>query len=287
MTDIEYLFDSYEFIHDDLKFILKSSIRMKILISLKDGPRLIREIREEHNLSFANISNNMKLLLEKQMVNKVNDYYHISQLGEYKLNQVLHFMESMQVTKNFEELWNNHDINGLPDDLICEMGILNDSIMIRSDNKDVFRPYTEFYKIMSNAKRIRGISPFFNPADYDLFNSIAKNNVKIDLITTDEVLEQIVKMTKLNNLLTEINIFIKNNLTFWRYDGDITIGFTVTDQCISLGLLNDNGSYDQNRDLINGSDEAIDWGERLFDYYLSKSEKVSAIKLAGYFISRK
>jgi predicted transcriptional regulator len=287
MTDLEYLFDLYEYIHDDLKFILKSSVRMKILISLKDGPRLIREIREEHNLSFATISNNMKLLLEKQMVNKVNDFYHISQLGEYNLNRVLHFLESMQVIKNFEDLWINHDISGIPDDLMCDMGVLNDSTMIRSDNKDVFRPYTEFYKVINNSNRIKGISPFFNPADYDLFNNIAKNNVKIDIITTDEVLEQIVKMSKLKNLLTEINVLLNHNLNFWRYDGEITIGFTLTDQCISLGLLNDNGSYDQNRDLINSSDEAIDWGERLFDHYLSKSEKVSAIKLAGYFISRK
>jgi predicted transcriptional regulator len=286
MTELEYLFDLCEFIHDDLKFILKSGIRLKILISLREGPQLIREIRKEHNLSFATISNNMKLLQERHMVNKLNESYQLSQLGELKLNQVLEFMKSMKLTKDFEDLWLNHDLTGIPDDFINDMGVLRDSGMVRSDNKDVFKPYTEFYKVINNANRIKGVTPFFNPADYDLFNSISKKDVKIDLITTDEVLQQIVKMTNFKDLLKEINTLFKHNLTFWRYDGEITIGFTVTDQCISLGLLNENGSYDQNRDLINRSDEAREWGERLFDYYLSKSEKVSAIRLAGYFISR-
>lgn len=286
MANLEYIFELYEFIHDDIKFILKSGIRLKILTSLADGSRLIREIKKEQDLSFATISNNMRLLQDRGLVTKVNDYYHISQTGKFQLNRVLDLMKSMAVTKDFEDLWLNHDLSGISEDLLLNIDVLRDSILIKADNKDVFKPYTEFYNVITSANWIKGISPFFNPADHDLFNDISKKGVKIDLILTDEVIEQIVKAIKLKDLLKEINTVLNNNLTLWRYDGEIKVGFTLTDKCISLGLLNTNGSYDQNRDLINSSSDAREWGERLFDDYLSKSKKLSAVDLASYFIRK-
>ncbi|QUH23835.1 winged helix-turn-helix domain-containing protein [Methanobacterium alkalithermotolerans] len=284
MTDLENLFNYYDFVQDDLKFMIKSRIRLNILSSITEYPKAMKEIKEENDLSFAAISNNMKRLLEENMVIKIEDKYLISQIGLLKLYSLMDFLKLMSSTKKFEELWLNHDMGGVPDFLLEDLGALKDSELIKANYKDVFKPYTEYSKLLENAKEIKGVSPFFNPSDVDLFDQLSEKGIKIELILTAEVLEQIVKTSKLRDIFKDLKRVMDKNLSMWVYNDKISVAFTVSDNFLSLGLMNDDGSYDQNRDLVSSSNDAVNWGENLFNYYLSKSEKLSTRKIANYLL---
>ncbi|MBU4534591.1 MAG: DUF1724 domain-containing protein [Euryarchaeota archaeon] len=282
MTDLENLFNYYDFVQDDLKFMIKSRIRLNILSSILEYPKAMKEIKEENDLSFAAISNNMKRLLEENMVIKVEDKYLISQIGFLKLYSLMDFLKLMSSTKKFEELWLNHDIEGIPDFLLEDMGALEDSELIKANYKDVFKPYTEYSKLLENVNEIKGVSPFFNPSDVDLFDELSGKGIKIDLIITKEVLEQIIKTSKIKEIFKDLKMLMDKNLSIWIYNKKISVAFTVSDNFLSLGLMNDDGTYDQNRDLVSSSNDAVNWSNNLFNYYLSKSEKLSPLKITNY-----
>ncbi|MBU4547717.1 MAG: DUF1724 domain-containing protein, partial [Euryarchaeota archaeon] len=219
---------------------------------------------------------------EENMVIKVEDKYLISQIGFLKLYSLMDFLKLMSSTKKFEELWLNHDIEGIPDFLLEDMGALEDSELIKANYKDVFKPYTEYSKLLENVNEIKGVSPFFNPSDVDLFDELSGKGIKIDLIITKEVLEQIIKTSKIKEIFKDLKMLMDKNLSIWIYNKKISVAFTVSDNFLSLGLMNDDGTYDQNRDLVSSSNDAVNWSNNLFNYYLSKSEKLSPLKITNY-----
>ena len=68
------LFELHDYIQDDLKFMVKSKIRLQIMFSLLEGPKSMKEINETRNLSFATISNNMKRLTSRKF-SEESEYY--------------------------------------------------------------------------------------------------------------------------------------------------------------------------------------------------------------------
>ena len=64
-------------------------------------------------------------------------------------------------------------------------------------------------------------------------------------------------------------------------DEDVKISLTAGDNFIALGLFSADGAYDLNISLISHGEEAISWGNRLFDHYFQKSTpvKVGSLEL--------
>ena len=63
-------------------------------------------------------------------------------------------------------------------------------------------------------------------------------------------------------------------LRLYMMKEDKKIGLTVTNEFLSLGLFNLDGSYDWNKDLISSNQKAIAWGHELFKYYAKNSKSV-------------
>jgi predicted transcriptional regulator len=61
------------------------------------------------------------------------------------------------------------------------------------------------------------------------------------------------------------------NLELMKIDEDVKISLTTGDNFIALGLFSTEGAYDLNISLISHGEEAISWGNRLFDHYFQKA----------------
>lgn len=276
------LFELHDNIQNDLKFMVKSKIRLQILFSLLKGPKSMKEINEAHNLSFATISNNMKRLLEENLVKKVNNSFELTHFGKLKLNSITDFHQSTIFSNRFEDLLLNHDISGIPDFLIQDMGVFSDSELVQSTPEDIYKTHNMFKYLLTESKEIFGVSPISHPDYTELFQKLLKSNVKACLILTDDIIKRTVTTADLKTLTGSIT---NRNLELRRYSGELKIAFTVADNFVSLGLFSDDGSYDQNRDLVSKKQDAIDWTKRLFDYYHQRSEKVGITNLAKIMVS--
>ena len=276
------LFELHDQIQDDLKFMVKSKIRLKIMFSLLEGPKSMKEINETQNLSFATISNNMKRLVEENLVKKVENTFEITSFCKLKLDSIIDFQQSTTFSNRFEDLLLDHDISGIPDFLIQDMGVFFDSELVQSIPVDIYKTHNTFINLLSESKEIFGVSPISHPDYTVLFQDLIKTDVKSCLILTDDIIKRTVTTADLKTLTGSIT---NKNLELRRYSADLKIAFTVADNFVSLGFFSDDGTYDQNRDLVSKNKDAIDWTKRLFDYYYQMSEKVGITNLAKIMVS--
>ncbi|MDO9044175.1 MAG: DUF1724 domain-containing protein [Methanobacteriaceae archaeon] len=276
------LFELHDQIQDDLKFMVKSKIRLKIMFSLLEGPKSMKEINETQNLSFATISNNMKRLVEENLVKKVENTFEITSFCKLKLDSIIDFQQSTTFSNRFEDLLLDHDISGIPDFLIQDMGVFFDSELVQSIPVDIYKTHNTFINLLSESKEIFGVSPISHPDYTVLFQDLIKTDVKSCLILTDDIIKRTVTTADLKTLTGSIT---NKNLELRRYSADLKIAFTVADNFVSLGFFSDDGTYDQNRDLVSKNKDAIDWTKRLFDYYYQMSEKVGITNLAKILVS--
>ncbi|MDP1552703.1 MAG: DUF1724 domain-containing protein [Methanobacteriaceae archaeon] len=268
---MKHLFDLYGNVQEDLKFMVKSNIRLQIMLCLADGPKTSKEIKNYHGLSFPAIFSNMKRLMEEDLVQKVDGTFVLSSFGRIKLYSIFDFYSAIKVSNNFPDLFLNHDIGGVPDFLMEEIGVFFDSNMVESSRADIYKIHNNFKILLKDSNEIFGVSPISHPDYMDIFQDLLSNDVKACLVLTDDIIKKTLDTVGFKNMM---GLMENKNLKIRRYPGDLNIAFTVTNNFMSLGFFGDDGVYDQSKDLISKKWAAIEWTKKLFDYYYQKSEEV-------------
>ena len=70
-------------------------------------------------------------------------------------------------------------------------------------------------------------------------------------------------------------ILSSENFKLYKIEEDVKIVFTVTENFLSLGLFSTEGLYDATMNLISHDADAIEWGNKLFNYYLDKTRELT------------
>jgi len=278
----ERLTDVYEYLYEDLQFILKSSIRFRIMVSLLRSPKTFDEIKGEVKVSLPALYSNIKLLLEEGSITRRGDSYSLTSEATLKTLSALKLMNSVRVINGFDEIWLNHDISGIPEYLIEDIDWLINSELIRSAPQDIYRPHNTYRKLILDSEEVYGVSPISHSGLVDIYEEILERGVHVELVLTDGVIREMVLNASFGLLKTAIK---NRNLKVLRFPGQLKVAFTVTDRFLSLGLFDSRGFYDQNRDIMSTDRRAIEWGFRLYEHYREKSEKLGIRNLTGIMLS--
>ena len=264
------IMDAYEYIKDDLKFITTSSIRTKIILSLNEDKDLT-DLKYQLELKPSSISHALKRLEKENIVSKKGKKYSLSPLGKVYSIKSQNFFRSFEAIKNCEKIFLNHLIDGIPPFLIKKMGCLANSIIVESTPIDVIKPHTYYAKLVSSSVNIKALSSIFYYPFLDLYFDRLKKEAKAEIILTPLILDAMIKNADRERLEKKIS---SNDLKFLKVDEDVQIAFTVTEKFLNFGLFLNDGIYDATMSLVNYDEEAIKWGEELYDYYLKKAKVV-------------
>jgi len=267
---INNILNFYEEVKDDLKSQSTSSVRIKIMISLSEGPKKTKDLKELTGMQSSTILHGINELEKQDLVSREGDKFFLTEIGKIMVLKLIDMVKTSISLKKFQKLWLNHEIDNIPLDLLMDIGNLSNSQLITSDNIDVFKIHENFVNILLQSKEIKGVSPIFHGDYIDLFKNLAENNVKIELILTKDILNATISSLGEENLKEILNT---DNFTIWQLDDEIKIAFTITDKFLSLGLFLKKGTYDSSRDLISDNHDAIIWGNKLFDYYRQQADK--------------
>lgn len=260
-------------VQDNLKFLAISGVRAKIMITLHGGPKNLSELRELIDLRSSTILHGMNELEKRNIVKKTGDRYNLTPSGKILTLNFKDLVKSVIVTKRFEKLWDGHCIEGIPDNLLLQIGSLMNGDLIQSEPTDIYKPHMTFTQLLPHVNKFRGVSPLFHSDFKDLMIQMVLNGVDTQLIVTESIMNKLYELAA-QEPETFTNLTSQENFELWITDEDVKIGFTVTDQFVSLGLAFEDGSYDYSMDLVSDDLDAILWGEKLFKYYREKSKKL-------------
>ncbi|OEC84499.1 MULTISPECIES: helix-turn-helix transcriptional regulator [Methanobacterium] len=255
----EDIFELYEEIKDDLKFITSSDIRAKIIISLKEGPKKLGDLKDEVHMRSSSILHSMSQLETKNLITREFQSYSLSQTGEMAATVIIDMVNSFSLIKENENFWLKHNINEIPEKLMEKIDHLNNFKVITSPNSEQFL----FKELLLHSKVIKGIiSPLIIYDELEVVNK--KENVHIILAnnTSNDIIEE----------LKFRNISITENIKLWEIKDNLKLILIVADNFMLLNLPQEEDSISY---LVSETEESIEWGNKLFNHYLSQAEELN------------
>ncbi len=272
---IEDIFNYYEDVKDDLKFQGTSSVRIKIMINLYKGPKKTKDLRKSIGIPSSTILHSITELEKQKLISRNADDFLLSEIGKITVLKLIDMIKTLVSLKEFRKLWLNHEIDTIPQDLQMQIGNLSNSQLVEAKYDDISKTHRTHAQVILNAGKVRGVSPIFYPDYLETFDVILNKGVKVELILTEDVLKKTMESHDLESLENIKRLISKNQLKIWETKEDVKVAFTVTDKAITFGLFSKRGAYDSTRFLVSDHDDAIEWCNKLFDYYLKRAQKVN------------
>ncbi len=267
-----YMFELYEQVKDDMKFFIASDVRAKILISLISGSKNLADLRKEIHLSSSTILHGMNQLEQKNFIFRDSGNYSLSQTGEVVSNKLIDVMRSFYSLNLCEGLFLNHDISCIPPELFKDIGCLEKSFIVKSTSTNIMRPQEVLSEFLAKSKNFKQLTSVYNPSSVQIFIDSLDKGDDVQLIMTEGIINKLVETAGEEKLNKWIN---DGNLNLMKIDEEVKISLTTGDNFIAIGLFSADGTYDLNISLISGADEAVSWGNRLFEHYRKIANPVS------------
>ena len=257
---------------DLLSVISASDKRRNLLIPLNDGPKEWDEIKQTLRVTSTGMLPQVKILEEEHLVEREGKLFSLTPLGKTLTAHMIPLVRTMDVFDRNKKFWQEHNLHALPTDLLMDISDLGDYRILETADEEIFG-ISAFLDNINKAKTLTGISHTVHPRFPDFFLNLARKNVKMSLILTPGVFKII--HAKYRNLLKEgLNL---ESAQVYVSKEDIKFSNITTDTYFSLSLFYNNGVFDSKHDIISYEPSALEWGNRLFSYYLERSEKVEDV----------
>ena len=248
----------YDLVEDHLRALTGSTVRTKITLSLLEGPQVISELSGHIGSSASTLLHSIKALQKDGTVGQ-GPTYGLTHAGRIKALALNDLIKVLAVVSQSEQFWQSHDLSGIPPSLQADIGKLDGATLVQNSPTDPLASQTAFMEAVLRAKEVRGVSGIIAPGYQDMILSLLEKGTKVSLILTRMVIERI-EPDAIKAALAD------DNFTLYEID-DVRVGFSVTDELVTIALYRLDGSYDPQQDLICEGADAVLWGEELFEYY--------------------
>lgn len=250
--------------YKDMKFILTSTMRTKLIISIYEKSKNLEDLRNELNKPSATILHGLKELENLNYVKKLNKYYSLTSNGYLLAVNIIKLIENWYSITINNVFWNNHSLESLPEESIRELYKLKNAECVISTNKDLSKALTTYIDLISECEELKIILPIFSEIHINkLFELIRNEKIKnLEIITTPEIIQSIEQKSNYKKILKDYN-----NVKVYIIDKLIDIYLTVSEKFVCLNLFFKDGHYDDSQLLIDKTENGLDWGQKLFNYF--------------------
>ena len=261
--------DHYTRIMGDIQALFRSRLQIQILLALADGNKTLAQLREITGSSSQALIPKIRKLESSNYI-AISEYeYHLRPVGKILTLKIQDIILFKSVTRKHKDFWDQHKVDAIPDPFLHNLGDLFESEIISDTNVDIFNVYFNFLKALNEAERVCIVSPISSPAHTEAVAKRALEGVTIELLVGKDLASQF-SLPPYVEKIAEVAGTAKGKI--FILDPMPKLGLTVTDKVISLGLYKLDGvTYDSTTDLFSKNEQAVGWGQRLFDYYRDQS----------------
>ena len=132
--------DFYDLAENRLKAFTRSAVRTKIMLRLaKSGETTAGELENDMNIRTSTILHAMRDLTDEDLVIKSRHGYSLTNIGKIQALLVDELTSAIVVLDQHKEFWLNHDISGIPPELLTQIGMLVESEILKGDRAAILR----------------------------------------------------------------------------------------------------------------------------------------------------
>ncbi|MCS3923493.1 helix-turn-helix transcriptional regulator [Methanosalsum natronophilum] len=251
-----------------------SEKRKNLLLLLNEERKKIEQIKFTLNVNTSSIMTQINILMSQGLIIYSDGYYELSCMGKIIVSKMKPLIKTLDFYEDNKDYWENHKLHALPKQLLKRIEELGQCELIEPDLDRMYDLPKKFEDNLCSSNRIMEISSYFSPAYTGLYKKLVEKDVKISLILTASVFERMKKE-------------YENDLIFYLESGDVDIfvceeeislaSAVITDTFLGLSLFYNTGIY-HNHVMMTFENNAIEWGNDLYSYYLALSKKISLDK---------
>lgn len=256
--------------HEYPKNVFLSDVKIRTLLSLNEGPKNSKEIKEDLNSSSA-VHMNLKEFVNSKIIVKENNKFKLSSKGELLVMNIINIIENFYVMKHNKVFWESHDFSDIPSIFINKLSSFKDAEYVFSSEKEIIDPLQQYLDTLFRSQEVHLILPIFSMKHLNLIKLHLENDKKIDLILTADVLDSFMEYSNFNQLKNYSRI---GKLNIWELNKNIKININFSDSMIILALFLHNGYFDFDNILVDDSESGLDWCHLLFEHYKELSNEI-------------
>ncbi|KZX16863.1 hypothetical protein MBCUT_04930 [Methanobrevibacter cuticularis] len=268
MIENNNCFKDYERIKKNIKFLTSSEIRLKLLNCLLEKPMSMKEMHIKTNLSYSSIASNIHKLEDNGYLTQKSKRYYMNNHAKMELLNLFDFNNSLDIINEFSNFWTDHEVQELPKNALMNIQSLKGSYLIESNPTDIYMPHNTFKNLLMNSSsNVKAIFPFLHPDYPNIFEKLLENGVNIKLLFVQGITANFIESMDQDIIR---NGLIKETFKIRSLKNNIKISLSLSDDFLALGLFKKDNSYDQNRLIVSNTEEAIKWGNKIFEeHYIS------------------
>lgn len=205
----------------DIKHILTSTLRTKLLIALFSSKKDLKSLRDELDKPSTSILHGIKELRKLKLIKKEDKFYELSSNGRILAANILKLIENTYSINNNFEFWKYHTIEAIPQNFLKKIYHIHNARSISSKDSSVggiFRENSnEYLELVSKSRKIRILTSIFFDIHLDMIINNLNNNKNLELITTEEILD----FMKINGYGYKWMSLEKDlNIKIWKFPKD-------------------------------------------------------------------
>lgn len=258
-------------IQKQIKFLINSENRLKILECLFSEPQTIKSIQSQTNLNLSSISINIADLEKNGFITIKNDVITLTNNTKLLLININNLNDAINLVNDNKDFLNDHKVKNHQFRGLSELSQLRGCELIESTAYDVFKTTRIIKDLALSSTSSKTIFPYMHPQLLEMFDYWSENDVDVKLILD----EQVSKMFR--DAIREYGP-LKANISVKTISRKIEFSLAVTENRMFLGLYKDNGKFDTNAVYFSDTPEAINWASGVFREYEHMSEDYEVIE---------
>ena len=249
-----------------LKFVVSSELRLKLLFSLYESSKTIKELESEFNRKPGNISRGLNELKSCKLIQKFpNKLYAVSSIGFLLAKNLENLMYNMESIDSNGEFWENHSIKSIPTKFLKELSIFNGSSLVKSTITEFAKPINVYLENIKNSTYICIILPVFSKIFMDAIGeALINHDGYLDVVTTKNIYDLVAKSDSDNIIRALLR---DKKINFCIVDDLPNIFFTVSDVFASLFLFYDDVVFDNSEMLLIEDQTDMNDAYRFYRYF--------------------
>lgn len=249
----------YDVIQQEINFMIRSEIKLKILINLCQKDLNAREL-SEMGINYGSISSNIKQLENEGLIIKNKDKYHIKNSVKKKVINLLYLNKTLNTIYDFDEYLNKHYVRNNNLKTLEELPLTTEYEIIHNTPLNPYKVVNNFTKNMTSNGEVKIIFTHVHPEFQQTNKSDADYETELKILVPENIKEYLIE----NKKEYSENILINRTVKIKSVE-DIKLSLAVSEEEVMIVLYNDDGTYDTNAGITSSDPKFIEWGNKLFD----------------------
>lgn len=258
MVENKNYIKSYESISKDVKYVTNSLSRLKIIATLYESPKNMKDLTEDTGLSYSSVSSTMHKLELEDFVYRESSRYYLTNSMKLQIENILELNKTIDVLNKFFNILDKHLVGMIPNQSIAELYLIGQASLIESGDIDAYRTYNYIENALNEAEFVKCVLPFYYERFNDNLNNLVEDDKSVEALVSSNILNVFEDKSKIEDL-SSFNQ--KNNFLL-----------ILTDKVMILGLFKEDGSFDQNRLLISKNSNSLKWADNLFENFKKENK---------------